>query len=77
MTQNVSHTISMQYPIRVEVPDSCPDFKGRAISGFRPELHSRAESLSLESLEMSRAVGRENLDIPSLELRMNFEKKLE
>ena len=49
---------------RVEVPDSCPDFKSRATSGFRPKLHSRAESLSLESLDMSRAVGRESLDIP-------------
>ena len=35
-----------------------------AASGFRPNLHSRAESLSLESLDMSRAVGRESLDIP-------------
>ena len=49
---------------RVEVPDSCPDFEGLAASGFRPKLHSRAESLSLESLNMSRAVGRESLDIP-------------
>ena len=48
---------------RVEVPDSCPDFKGRATSGLRPEVHSRAESLSLESLDMSRAVGRESLDM--------------
>ena len=40
--------------------------KGRAASGFRPKLHSRAESLSLESLDMSRAVGRESLDIPKL-----------
>ena len=38
--------------------------KGRAASGFRPKLHSRAASLSLESLDMSRFVGRENLDIP-------------
>ena len=43
------------------VPDSCPDFKGRATSGFRPNLQSRAESLSLD---MSSAVGRESLDIP-------------
>ena len=49
---------------RVEFPDSCPDFKGRATSGFRPKLHSRAESLTLESLDMSRAVSRESLDIP-------------
>ena len=49
---------------RVEVPDSCPDFMGRATSGFRPKLHSRAESMSLESLDMSRAVGRLSLDIP-------------
>ena len=38
--------------------------KGRAASGFRPKLHSRAESSSLESLDMSRAVGRESLNIP-------------
>ena len=38
--------------------------KCRAASGFRPKLHSRAESLSLESLDMSRFVGRESLDIP-------------
>ena len=38
--------------------------KGRAASGFRPKLHSCAESLSLESLALSRAVGRESLDIP-------------
>ena len=38
--------------------------KGRAASGFRPTLPSRAESLSLESLDMSCAVGRESLDIP-------------
>ena len=38
--------------------------KGRAASGFRPKLHSRTESLSLESLDMSRAVGRESLNIP-------------
>ena len=31
--------------------------KGRAEFGFRPKLHSRAESLSLESLDMSRAKG--------------------
>ena len=30
---------------RVKVPDSCPDFKGRATSGFKPKFHSRAESL--------------------------------
>ena len=36
---------------RVEVTDSCQDFVGRA------------ESLSLESLDMSRAVGSESLDI--------------
>ena len=38
--------------------------KDRATSGFRPTLHRRAESLSLESLDMSRAVGRESLDMP-------------
>ena len=37
--------------------------KRRAASGFRPKMHSRAESSSLESLDMSRAVGREFLDI--------------
>ena len=50
---------------RVEFSDSCPDLKGRATSGFRPKLHSRAESLSLESLDMSRDVGRESLDLPT------------
>ena len=49
---------------RVETPDSCPDFKSRATSGFRPKLHSRAESLSLENLDMSCAVVRKSLDIP-------------
>ena len=51
--------------------------KGRASSRFRPKLHSRAESLSLESLDMSREsldilkfgresldMGRKSLDIP-------------
>ena len=38
--------------------------KGRAASGFRSKWHSQAESLSLESLDMSRAVGRESLDMP-------------
>ena len=51
---------------RVEVPDSCPDFEGRAASGCRPKLHIRAESLSLESLDMNRAVGRESLHIPNM-----------
>ena len=37
---------------------------GRAISGYRPSLHSCAESLSLDCLDMSSAVGRECLDIP-------------
>ena len=37
--------------------------KGRAASEFRPKLHSRSESLSLEGLEKSRAVGRKSLDI--------------
>ena len=49
---------------RVEVPDSFPDFEGRAASGYGPKLHCRAESLSLESLDMSHAVGRKSLDIP-------------
>ena len=49
---------------RVEVPDSFPDFEGRTASGYRPKLHCRAESLSLESLDMSHAVGRKSLDIP-------------
>ena len=49
---------------------------GRAASGSRPKLHSRAESLSLESLEKSlesleisrdsRAVGCESLDRENL-----------
>ena len=46
--------------------------KGRTSSGFRLKLHSRADSLSLESLDIrsgkhgqeSRAVVRESLDIP-------------
>ena len=46
------------------VADSCIDFEGRTASGFRPKLHSRAESLSLENLEMSLAVGSESLEIP-------------
>ena len=45
------------------MPDSCPDFEGHAASEFRPKLHSRAESLSLKSLDMRCAVGRESLDI--------------
>ena len=57
---------SEQTHSRVEVPDSCPDFEGRAASGCRPKLQRRVESLSLESLDMCRAVGRENLDIPKL-----------
>ena len=63
----------------VEVPDSCPDFKGRATSGFRPNLHSRAESLSLENLDMSRAVGRENLNISKFgreSLDLNYEQNI-
>ena len=48
----------------VEIPDSCPDFEGHAASGFRHKLHVRTESLSLESLDMSRVVGRESLYIP-------------
>ena len=46
---------------RVEVPDSCSDFKGRVTSGFRPKLHSCTESL--ESLDKSRVVGCESLKI--------------
>ena len=49
---------------RVEVPHPCPDFEGRAASGFRPKLHSRAESLRLKSLDMSRPVCRKSMDIP-------------
>ena len=40
-------------------------FKGRATSGFRPKLHSCAEILSLERLDMRSAVGREGLDDPT------------
>ena len=56
--------------------------KGRAASAFRPKLHSRAESLSLESLDMSRHKGRaasgfrpklhsraESLSLESLDIR--------
>ena len=53
----------------VEIPDSCPDFKGRDTSGIRPKL-SRAvghESVYIpkfgrDSLNM----GRERLDIPNM-----------
>ena len=31
---------------------------GRAASGFRPKLQTRAENLSLEGLDMSRAMDR-------------------
>ena len=41
--------------------------KGRAASGFRPKLHSRTESLSLESLDMSHAMGRKSLDLPNFD----------
>ena len=41
-------------PPRVDVPGSCPDFVGRTASAFRPKLHSRNESLSLESPDMGR-----------------------
>ena len=40
--------------------------KGRNASGFRPKLHSRAEKLSLDRSDMSRAVGGKNLDMPRL-----------
>ena len=40
--------------------------KVRGASGFRSKLHSRAESLCLERLDMSRAVGRESLDKPKI-----------
>ena len=39
---------------------------GRPASEFRPKLHSGAKSLSLESLDMNRAMCRESLDIPKL-----------
>ena len=55
-----NHMIAAQ----IELPDSCPDFRRRATSGFRSTLHSHTESLRLESLDISRAVGRESLDIP-------------
>ena len=48
---------------QVEVPDSCPVFVGRTASGFTSKLQIRAESLSLESLDISRAVGRESVDM--------------
>ena len=48
----------------VEVPVWCPDYEGRVSSGITPKLHIRAESLSLESLGMSRTVGCDSLDIP-------------
>ena len=57
---------------RVEVPDSCTDFKGRATTGFRPKLHSRTESLSMENLDMSRAVGCESLDMATRVLETLF-----
>ena len=56
-------------------------------SGFRPKLHSRAESLSLESLDMrsgkfgrESCMGRESLGIPkfgreSLDIGPNFQPK--
>ena len=36
---------------------------GHAASRFRPKLHNRAESFSLESLDMTRAVDLDSLDI--------------
>ena len=51
---------------RIEVPDSCSDFKDRATSRFRIKLHSHAESLRLESLDIPK-FGRESLDIPKFE----------
>ena len=35
---------------RAKVPDACPDFESQVASGSRPKLHSRVESLSMESL---------------------------
>ena len=59
--------LSLKGLARVEVPDSYPGVVGSAASKFRPKLHSRARSLSLESLAMSRAVGcRDSLDIPKI-----------
>ena len=60
---------------RVEVPDSCPDFKGRATSRFRPKLAWRAvsrESVDIpkfgrKSLEMP-DFGRQSLDMPNFGL---------
>ena len=51
---------------RIEAPNSCPEFVGRAASGFRPKFHNRAESLRLESLKISRAVVRDSLNIPKM-----------
>ena len=51
---------------RIDVPNSCPDFAGRAASVFRLKLYSRTESLRLESLEISRAVCRDSLNLRKL-----------
>ena len=55
----VSQTPTNSCPI-----NSCPDFVVRAASKFSPNLHSRTGSLSLVSLDMSRAVSRHSLDMP-------------
>ena len=41
--------------------------KGRAASGFRPKLHSRAEILSLERLDLSRAVGHGTIQVQTFQ----------
>ena len=38
----------------------------RAATEFRPKLHNQANSLSLESLDVSRIVGRHILDLPKI-----------
>ena len=45
---------------------SIRDFVGRAAFRFRLKLHSQAESWSLLSLDMGRAVGYESLNIPKM-----------
>ena len=49
--------------------------RGRAASGFRPKLQRRAESLSLESLDMSCAVDHESLDIPKFHESLDMVRK--
>ena len=48
--------------------------KGRAASGFRPKLHSRAESLSLESLDIKS--GKSGQESRQGSRRLRFRPKL-